>query len=98
MTHIATELGDGGPGSGGNRGTGPFKTCEGPVPPVVPKITSYTARLMGVPNLQDRIKTQPVNKIQAEWQPLLEKFKALRAKYLLYPESGKAPAPDRKLN
>lgn len=55
------------------------------------KITSTSARLMGIPDLQDRLKVEPVEKIEAEGRPLLEKFEALRAKYLLYPEAGTKP-------
>ncbi len=48
-------------------------------------ITSYAGKLMGVPDLPERIKTESVESIIASWQTDLEAFKALRAQYLIYP-------------
>ncbi|MBX7246719.1 MAG: DUF1343 domain-containing protein [Candidatus Sumerlaeaceae bacterium] len=50
------------------------------------RLTSTSARLMGIPDLQTRLTTETVAKLESEWQPRLKKFKAVRAKYLLYPE------------
>ncbi len=50
------------------------------------KITDYAGRLMATPDLATRIKTEPADDIVKSWEPGLEKYKALRAKYLLYPE------------
>lgn len=47
-------------------------------------ISSYAATLMGVPNLQNRIKTDSVATIVGGWQTDLNSFKALRVNYLLY--------------
>lgn len=49
------------------------------------KITDYADRLMATPELRTRILTEDVDSIVESWQPGLEKFKALRAKHLLYP-------------
>ncbi|MCX7019501.1 MAG: DUF1343 domain-containing protein [bacterium] len=51
-------------------------------------ITTYASDLMGVPNLHNRIKTEPVDSIVAEWQQLLVDFKAFRSRCLLYPDGG----------
>jgi uncharacterized protein YbbC (DUF1343 family) len=51
-------------------------------------IGSYSGKLMGVPDLAERIPTESVEDIIASWQDRLEAFKTLRAKYLLYPESA----------
>lgn len=48
------------------------------------KITSYAGTLMAVPDLGDRIVREEVEQIITEWQPLLEEYKTLRKKYLLY--------------
>ena len=53
-------------------------------------ISSYAATLMGVPNLQNRIKTESVATIEAGWQDTLAQFRALRANYLIYPEPAAA--------
>lgn len=64
-------------------------------------ITSYAATLMGVPGLQNSLKTNDVNTIIAGWQANLAQFRALRRGYLLYPEappsfgSIRVPAPAR---
>jgi uncharacterized protein YbbC (DUF1343 family) len=49
------------------------------------KIEPYASKLMGVPELHERIKTEGVDAIIAGWQENLGAFKALREKYLLYP-------------
>jgi len=51
-------------------------------------IGSYSGKLMGDPTLPDRIKTENVESIIESWQTDLDAFKALRTKYLLYPESS----------
>ncbi|MCX7767235.1 MAG: DUF1343 domain-containing protein, partial [Candidatus Sumerlaeia bacterium] len=48
-------------------------------------INSYTSKLMGVPELHNRIKTENVEAIIAGWQKNLEAFKKIREKYLIYP-------------
>ena len=50
-------------------------------------ITSYAATLMGVPGLQNSIKTNAINTIIAGWQANLAQFRVLRRAYLLYPET-----------
>lgn len=52
-------------------------------------ITSYASKLMGVPDLENRIKTESVDDIIQSWQANLTSFKQLREKYLLYPFSSK---------
>ena len=52
------------------------------------QLRSYTATLMGVPNLHERIKTESVDSIIAGWQANLDAFKTIREKYLIYPETG----------
>ena len=49
--------------------------------------TSYAAQLMGVPGLDTSIKTADINAIMAGWQATLLQFRALRRRYLLYPET-----------
>ncbi|MBX7245278.1 MAG: DUF1343 domain-containing protein [Candidatus Sumerlaeaceae bacterium] len=51
-------------------------------------INSYASTLMGVPNLHNRIKTEAVDALIAEWQPNLGVFRALRSQYLLYPATS----------
>ncbi|MBN1903452.1 DUF1343 domain-containing protein [Candidatus Sumerlaeota bacterium] len=53
-------------------------------------ITNYASKLMGVPDLQNRIKTESVDDIIQGWQANLTAFKQMREKYLLYPVSGKS--------
>jgi uncharacterized protein YbbC (DUF1343 family) len=48
------------------------------------KITTYAATLMATPNLAERLDKEDVDAIVQQWQPNLEKFKALRSRYLLY--------------
>lgn len=48
------------------------------------RMTDYASRLMAVPDLDKRIKTESVDAIVESWQADLEQFKAVRAKYLLY--------------
>lgn len=48
------------------------------------RITDYAERLMGTPNLRERMKKESVEEIVKSWEPDLERFKALRAKHLLY--------------
>jgi uncharacterized protein YbbC (DUF1343 family) len=50
------------------------------------EITSYADKLMGVPGLRERIKTEKVEGIIAGWQKDLAQFKKLRQKHLIYPE------------
>lgn len=54
------------------------------------KITDYADRLMATPDLRHRILKEDVGSIVKSWQPGLEKFKALRAKHLLYPATPSA--------
>ncbi len=51
-------------------------------------ISSYAANLMGVPGLNTTIKTADINTIIAGWQAQLAQFRALRRRYLLYPEAA----------
>ena len=51
-------------------------------------ITPHAANLMGIPNLETRIKTTAVDVLMGEWQERLEEFRALRRQYLIYPEPG----------
>ena len=53
-------------------------------------ITEYASKLMGVPDLHNRIKTESVDSIIAGWQANLEAFKLLRQKYLLYSMPSKS--------
>ncbi len=48
-------------------------------------ITEYAARLMGVPDLHQRIRTESVDDLVQGWQDDLKKFSALRQACLLYP-------------
>jgi uncharacterized protein YbbC (DUF1343 family) len=50
-------------------------------------ITDWAGRLMGVPNLHNRLKTESVEAIIAGWQENLESFRVVRARNLLYPEA-----------
>ena len=52
------------------------------------QLRSYSATLMGVPNLHERIKTESVDSIIEGWQENLDAFKEIREKYLIYPETG----------
>ncbi len=54
------------------------------------KITDYAGRLMATPDLAERIRSEEPDAIVQSWEPGLEKYKAVRQKYLLYPtgESG----------
>lgn len=47
-------------------------------------INSYVNTLMATPDLQNRIKTEPVDNIVQGWEPLRSQFVALRKSYLLY--------------
>lgn len=49
------------------------------------KVTSFASRLMGVPNLHERIWTENVETLVREWQADLKQFETLRKPYLLYP-------------
>ena len=51
-------------------------------------ITTHAANLMGIPNLETRIKTTSVEVLMQEWQARLAEFRELRRKYLIYPEPG----------
>jgi uncharacterized protein YbbC (DUF1343 family) len=48
------------------------------------KVTGFASRLMGVPKLHERIWTESVDTLMAEWQGDLEEFEKLRKPYLLY--------------
>ncbi len=48
-------------------------------------INNYASKLMGVPELHNRIKTEDVETIIASWQKNLEAFKKIREKHLIYP-------------
>jgi uncharacterized protein YbbC (DUF1343 family) len=48
------------------------------------KVTSFASRLMGVPNLHERIWTEEVDTLVSEWQSDLKKFEKMRKPYLLY--------------
>ncbi len=48
-------------------------------------IRSYASRLMGVRDLESRIRTHSVDEIVAEWQEDLQAFMAVRERYLIYP-------------
>jgi uncharacterized protein YbbC (DUF1343 family) len=48
------------------------------------KVTATASRLMGVPNLHERIRTESVDTLVAEWQADLKAFEKLRKPYLLY--------------
>ncbi len=52
------------------------------------EITPYARKLMGIPDLAERIRTEPIDAFIAEWQADLEAFKSLRENYLLYPASS----------
>lgn len=56
-------------------------------------ISPFAGKLMAVPDLADRIKTESVEDIIASWQTDLAAFKAVRAKYLIYPEASGSKAP-----
>ncbi len=51
---------------------------------------SFAETLTGIYGLETRIRTQSVEEIIASWQADLEAFRALRAKYLIYPEAPPA--------
>lgn len=48
------------------------------------KVTSFASRLMGVPNLHERIWIDDVDTIVSEWQADLKAFEKMRKPYLLY--------------
>ncbi|MBN1491003.1 MAG: DUF1343 domain-containing protein [Phycisphaerae bacterium] len=48
-------------------------------------VRNSAARLMGIPNLHERIWTESVDALIQEWQPNLEKLRALVKPHLLYP-------------
>ena len=48
-------------------------------------VRDWASRLMGVPDLHERIRTESVDAIIAGWQENLAKFAALRKGHLLYP-------------
>lgn len=48
-------------------------------------ITNWASRLMGVPDLHERLKTESVESIEAGWQDNLSAFLELRAQHALYP-------------
>jgi uncharacterized protein YbbC (DUF1343 family) len=52
-------------------------------------VTKWASRLMGIPNLKNRIKTESVDALIKESAADLEAFKKIREKYLLYPNSVK---------
>jgi uncharacterized protein YbbC (DUF1343 family) len=47
-------------------------------------VTSFASRLMGVPDLHQRIRTESVEALIRDWQADLTKFEELRKPYLLY--------------
>jgi uncharacterized protein YbbC (DUF1343 family) len=49
------------------------------------QVTAFASRLMGVPNLHERIRTESVETLITEWQEDLKAFEKLRQPYLLYP-------------
>lgn len=49
------------------------------------KVTDFASRLMGVPKLHERIWTESVDTLIAEWQADLKQFEKLRKPHLLYP-------------
>ena len=51
-------------------------------------LASNLSRLMGVSNLHERIRTESVDAIMAEWTEPMAQFMTLREKHLIYPESG----------
>jgi uncharacterized protein YbbC (DUF1343 family) len=54
-------------------------------------IGSYSATLMGVPNLGSRLATESVDSIVSGWQADLDAFKVIRARNLLYPAGAGVP-------
>jgi uncharacterized protein YbbC (DUF1343 family) len=56
--------------------------------PTETTITSWASRLMGLPDFHERIKTDSVDDIMADWQANLNAYMALRNEHLLY-GSGK---------
>jgi uncharacterized protein YbbC (DUF1343 family) len=48
------------------------------------EIKPYASKLMGVPKLHERIKTESVDAITATWKDNLAKFGKMRKKHLLY--------------
>lgn len=48
------------------------------------KITDYAGKLMATPDLAERIVKEDAEEIIASWKPLLEEYRKLREKYLLY--------------
>jgi uncharacterized protein YbbC (DUF1343 family) len=49
-------------------------------------VTSFASRLMGVPDLHERIRTESVETLVNQWQADLAAFEELRKPYLLYRE------------
>jgi hypothetical protein len=52
------------------------------------RATPYAAALMGVPGLETSISTADISGLIAGWQVDLAQFRALRRRYLLYPEAA----------
>ncbi len=50
-------------------------------------VTSFASRLMGIPDLHRRIRTESVESLIDDWQADLLEFQQLRQPHLLYPES-----------
>jgi uncharacterized protein YbbC (DUF1343 family) len=50
------------------------------------KVSSFASRLMGVPDLHQRIRTESVDALIREWEADLAAFESLRTPYLLYPK------------
>jgi uncharacterized protein YbbC (DUF1343 family) len=48
------------------------------------KVTDWVSRLMGVPKLHERIRTESVDTLIREWQADLKQFEKLRKSHLLY--------------
>jgi uncharacterized protein YbbC (DUF1343 family) len=48
------------------------------------KVTDWASRLMGVPKLHERIRTESVDTLIREWQADLKQFEKLRKSHLLY--------------
>jgi uncharacterized protein YbbC (DUF1343 family) len=48
------------------------------------KVTDWVSRLMGVPKLHERIRTESVDTLIREWQADLKQFEKLRKPHLLY--------------
>lgn len=67
------------------------------------RLRTTVSRLMGIEGLEERIKTESVESIVADWQETLAAFKAIRAKHLIYPakdadaESPASPSPNTQI-